>query len=89
MTLVAKLNDFEGQSHCVWKAVFLACIPTDDEFFIQYQGCCISLDGVNNYKECININKNVFFFGYSVGNNYLCNDFSAKAIKDIFQHSVA
>jgi len=40
-------------------------------------------------KEGVNNNKDVFFFGYSVGNNYLCKDFSAKAIKDTFQHSVA
>lgn len=42
------------------------------------------LDGVNNHKEDVNINKDVFFFGYSVGNYYLCKDFSAKAIKDFF-----
>ena len=42
------------------------------------------LGGVNNHKEGVNINKDVLLFGYSAGNDYLCKDFSAKAIKDIF-----
>lgn len=43
---------------------------------------------VKFHGERKNKNKGVFLFGYSVGNDYLCRDFSAKAIKDIFHHSI-
>ena len=46
------------------------------------------LGGRYNHKGGVNNNKDVFFFGYSVGNDYLCSDFSAKAIREFFHYSV-
>ncbi len=89
MTLEVKLNDFRGQSHCFWKSVFLACFSGRRRVRSSMLRLGYAIRRVLQNKEGVNNNKDVFFFGCSVGNNYLCKDFSAKAIKDTFQHSVA
>lgn len=38
---------------------------------------------VKFHGERKNNNKDVFLFGYSAGNNYLCSGFSVKATNDI------
>jgi len=43
---------------------------------------------VKFHGERKNNNKDVFLFGYSVGNDYLCRDFSVKAIREFFHYSV-
>ena len=48
----------------------------------------MALGGCYNHKEDVNNNKDVLFFGYSVGNDYLCRDFSAEAIREFFHYSV-
>ncbi|ERT58599.1 hypothetical protein HMPREF1254_1843 [Prevotella sp. BV3P1] len=74
MTLEANLIAFRNP--CLWPV-----FQGDYECDFSCCDCEISCERKNN-------NKDVFLFGYSVGNDYLCRDFSAKAIKDFFHHSI-